>query len=613
MVSDRNVPTVDELHQNLSKEETWLKEFQKCQKQNETINEEVCKRLDNFTQQIDQLRARVAPLCNKTTSIQRKQQNVKKLLGIVEASIQFYGKTVEFESAFRRGTANFSLPEYLERMDGLREAIAFFGRNSAHKGQLDTMRDSFEAGCSFLETEFNNAVRSETIPLDPVKIADCLDENYEIPSTRVSDLKTIKDTSKLALIGRYLHKNTKNRDYLQYYANHRAQNIVKTLRLANDQLRGFAQNKSTRIQFLKTTFRRGKGGERQADDPWGESVMTLTAISFSILMAMVQIETEVVAKIFQNVDVEAQLVRSIASPPLQEVMEKAPINQFDANFVSMIPLVRMLTVHSTQLTALTQNAGQSELYQTFCRNVFSKGAHVINDFIDHLTNEHMRFVPEDGNVHEITSNTMNFLKILAKYQNVVVNVMTRSGKADGSEPVLPKLFSQILAALGVNLKNKSGAYADPSLAALFLFNNFTYINNGLKEDPLKKIARDVKSAQLVSFYEQQITSYLKKYLESWNRVLTVLNDASNSSVKSKYANFNKEFDSVIAAQKHFCVVDIPTAEFIRQRIKDMVLAPYIEFTSKHSQEASNFNLDRQLKYDAESVEIIINRLFDVSY
>ncbi|CAD5207334.1 unnamed protein product [Bursaphelenchus okinawaensis] len=613
MQPDRYVPTLDELQQTLAKEENWLKDFQKCQTTNQRINEDVCKRLDNFTQQIDELRARVAPLCSKTTSIQRKQQNVKKLLGIVEASIQFYGKTVEFESAFRRGTANFSLPEYLERMDGLREAIAFFGRNSAHKGQLDTMKESFEVGCSFLETEFNNAVRFETVPLDPVKIADCLDENYEISSTRLSELQTIKDTSKLAILGRYLHKNTNNQDYLQYYITNRAQNIIKTIRLANDQLRGFAQNKATRIQFIKSTFRRGKTGERQTDDPWGESLMTLTAISLSIVMAMIQIETEVASKIFQNVDVEAQLVRRIASQPLQEVMEKAPVSQFESNFVSMIPLVRLLTVHSAQLSSLTQNAGQSDLYQSFCRNVFNKGAHVINDFIDHLTNEHMRFVPEDGNVHEITSNTMNFLKILAKYQNVVVNVMTRSGKADGSEPVLPKLFSQILAALGVNLKNKSGAYADPSLTALFLFNNFSYIKNGLKEEPLKRIARDVKSAQLVSFYEQQISGYLKKYLESWNRVLAVLNDNTNGSVKSKYANFNKEFDNVIAAQKHFCVVDVPTAEYIRKRIKDLVLAPYIEFTRKHSQEAANFNLDRQLKYDAESVEIIINRLFDVSY
>lgn len=33
---------------------------------------------------------------------------------------------------------------------------------------------------------------------------------------------------------------------------------------------------------------------------------------------------------------------------------------------------------------------------------------------------------------------------------------------------------------------------------------------------------------------------------------------------------------------------------------------------RNSQEAYNFNLDRQLKYDVESIEIIIDRLFDVA-
>lgn len=32
-----------------------------------------------------------------------------------------------------------------------------------------------------------------------------------------------------------------------------------------------------------------------------------------------------------------------------------------------------------------------------------------------------------------------------------------------------------------------------------------------------------------------------------------------------------------------------------------------------SQEVSDMDFDRQLKYDAESIELIIDRLFDVTY
>jgi len=51
---------------------------------------------------------------------------------------------------------------------------------------------------------------------------------------------------------------------------------------------------------------------------------------------------------------------------------------------------------------------------------------------------------------------------------------------------------------------------------------------------------------------------------------------------------------------------------IRRRIKDLVLRPYVEFTSRaYVNVSSELEVDRQLKYDAETVELIIDRLFDV--
>lgn len=63
------------------------------------------------------------------------------------------------------------------------------------------------------------------------------------------------------------------------------------------------------------------------------------------------------------------------------------------------------------------------------------------------------------------------------------------------------------------------------------------------------------------------------------------------------------------AQKIFCVADVQMAKDIRKKIKDLVLRPYQDFCNKHS---SAYSIDRQMKYDVESVEIIIDRLFDAS-
>lgn len=48
---------------------------------------------------------------------------------------------------------------------------------------------------------------------------------------------------------------------------------------------------------------------------------------------------------------------------------------------------------------------------------------------------------------------------------------------------------------------------------------------------------------------------------------------------------------------------------IRRKIKELILKPYQEFCNRFS---NNYSMDRQMKYDVESVEIIIDRLFDAS-
>jgi hypothetical protein len=51
---------------------------------------------------------------------------------------------------------------------------------------------------------------------------------------------------------------------------------------------------------------------------------------------------------------------------------------------------------------------------------------------------------------------------------------------------------------------------------------------------------------------------------------------------------------------------------VQARIKGFVL-PFVEFSKRNSQECEElFETDRQLKYDAETVEMIIDRLFDAT-
>uniref|UniRef100_A0AC34R6Q5 Exocyst complex subunit Exo70 C-terminal domain-containing protein n=1 Tax=Panagrolaimus sp. JU765 TaxID=591449 RepID=A0AC34R6Q5_9BILA len=64
---------------------------------------------------------------------------------------------------------------------------------------------------------------------------------------------------------------------------------------------------------------------------------------------------------------------------------------------------------------------------------------------------------------------------------------------------------------------------------------------------------------------------------------------------------------LLKRKKNYCVADILMVKEIRRKIKELVLEPYQEFCNRFSK---NYSMDRQMKYDVESVEIIIDRLFD---
>ena len=64
---------------------------------------------------------------------------MKKLLSIIDASIQFYGKTMELENFVRDGSPAQNLDDFLEKMDSLKEAISFFSSHNSYESQKENM------------------------------------------------------------------------------------------------------------------------------------------------------------------------------------------------------------------------------------------------------------------------------------------------------------------------------------------------------------------------------------------------------------------------------------------------------------------------------------------
>ncbi|VDN86654.1 unnamed protein product [Brugia pahangi] len=225
---------------------------------------------------------------------------------------------------------------------------------------------------------------------------------------------------------------------------------------------------------------------------------------------LLQIEADLVNKVIADVSAEAKVQQLLFGRPLLYVVERASslMDGINCSLIPFLPLLRHINF------MMLQNAVEDVPYESFVKKINDKTKESLDGFFDHLTNDSNKFVPTDGNVHQITSNTLNFLNSLMDYRQTVTNLLIATGAKGNPATHFPRLFARALSALGLNLKNKAGAYSDETLAAVFLLNNSNYIHNALQTNGMFAVVGEHNS-QVRSFYRSEINAYSKKYLQRY--------------------------------------------------------------------------------------------------
>ena len=374
-------------------------------------------------------------------------------------------------------------------------------------------------------------------------ILQCLNEDYEPMSFRLTGMKTIKNFEKLNKIAKWMMKNATVGQIVEQYAKVRSENILKALISLVDQQKKIdkEKNSNTRSAFLSALKKATGRNEKLDSDPQKDGPMNQALLQLSGFLILSQLETDVCTLIFEEVKEVAIVVRETLVRPLKAVLERctATVENYDGSFQGILSMAKFSLKNSNQLQTLAENVNEGQLYLNLNKNVFRKSSNLISDFIDKLNNDHNRFVPEDGNVHQVTANTINFLKMLAKNKTTVGQILEITvNNSRGADTQFSKLFggfslnivlcliftfcisAQVLAALGVNLKNKAVTYQDEFLSALFMLNNLNYVHNCLQDDSIQSILAE-QYHQLSDFYKNEISDYLSRYLRSWTRVTSV--------------------------------------------------------------------------------------------
>ncbi|XP_035209362.1 exocyst complex component 7-like [Stegodyphus dumicola] len=250
-------------------------------------------------------------------------------------------------------------------------------------------------------------------------------------------------------------------------------------------------------------------------------------------------------------------------------------------------------------------------------------------------------MPKDGTVHQLTSNAIMLLEQLQDYQDILGSVLTLQDTSFATSKDKRKLsfaqyITRVLSALSVTLQNKSEAYSDQYLRAIFRMNNLHYIVKALHRTGLLEIVQ-IHNPGVESYYNDQIRDQKRVYSQSWSRVLHYvmevdkpisheraslntaraptslkLREKDKQNIKDKFAGFNKEMEEITRTQKAYAVPDVELRESLKRDNKEFILPKYTMFYEKYIDAGFTKNTEKYIKYTPTDVSNTIDTFFDAA-
>ncbi|CAJ0961423.1 unnamed protein product, partial [Mesorhabditis belari] len=612
---------VDVIDKKLQQEEEWLRSFEINVKKSAQLRNDIEKVLDQFDSRLKKLEQNVMGKHEKNGRLQKRQQNIQRLIRTIDTTFQFYGKTGELETRIRDGSPTQDLDAYLESIDCLQQAIAFFENYPEKRIQIDNMKMTLETGFDVIERDFRDIVSDNTIRCDMKVLIESLDENAELISGRVKAIQTMKSTEKMSKVATWLLSKGRDPRFLNQYSEIRSENMRQTLSQVLAEENRLRESQASN-RFYKGISKAAIRGERAVKETRFLSSVAhdranVAHVLFGCFLALVTVEETIMEKILNEVSVRAQVHRGVIAKPLSLCIRTAveAMNGIDS-LPSLLPLLRHLSTHNNQLITLASNSEMESQFEPMFRSLRIKCKSLLDESVERLKTEVDKFVPEDGNVHPLTANTLNLLCMLTIHRQTVTQqlLVPTAASPQNTHLLMPKLFAKILAALGACLSRKAELYTDPMLASIFKINNYNYIAKSLQdeEDALLPVISE-QNHQILEFYLNEIATYEQDYIKSWHGVASTLSGVERAHDRTSLSNivytFNREFEATIARQKNFCVADPHRAEQIREKVKKLLLTRYGALVERCRGEGVD---QKTIRYSEPTLSAIIDRLFDVN-
>ncbi|XP_077297926.1 exocyst complex component 7 [Arctopsyche grandis] len=167
----------------LEKETTNLNLLKERLNKSSQLTSSIVGILDSFEHRLAKLEQTILPVYNDTAQLQRKQQNMERTLQSLDHVISYYCVAQEVSDVITAGPGD-GLNNFLQAMNKLAEAQAYFNKNNPQSVELENVNTLYFTGITKLESELKDLLVKYSKPLLPIVLLDliAMDEDSSVES-----------------------------------------------------------------------------------------------------------------------------------------------------------------------------------------------------------------------------------------------------------------------------------------------------------------------------------------------------------------------------------------------------------------------------------------------
>lgn len=258
---------------------------------------------------------------------------------------------------------------------------------------------------------------------------------------------------------------------------------------------------------------------------------------------------------------------------------------------------------------------------------------MLQQFLVDIKNDSSRTLPTDGNVHENTSMTINFLKHLFSFRLSILDLLPPITELKESN-IFANYIASAINKLKENLELKakkaekknvaqvstsiiySSATSLSALSNIFLINNYYFILKSISNQPISLEIGDTIIEEYSNLFEEQ----KDVYKQSWSKILNYLSEdnnktslntkKTNESIKQKFKSFNSAIAELFTQQVQFFISDIDLRRSMRSILLKIVVPPYQSFLEKYKDFEFTKHREKYIKFDSDTLEILLGKFFE---